>query len=242
MVDSGADLVVELRDVQKDYRGLRPLRIRHLQLRQGQTVALVGFDAVAAEVLVNLITGASVPDAGDVFVFGRSTSALADSDAWLASLDRFGILSARAVLLDELTVEQNLAMPFTLELDPIPDTVRSDVQLLAGEAGLSASDLARPVAALAPLGRLRVRLARAIALHPGILLAEHPNASVPSNDVSEFAADYRRVVARRGIASLTLTADRAFATAVAEQVFTLQPATGELKPLSSWRQRLSRLS
>ena len=242
MVDSGADPVVELRDVQKDYRGLRPLRIRHLRLRQGQTLALVGFDAVTAEVLVNLITGATVPDAGDVFLFGQSTSALADSDAWLASLDRFGILSARAVLLDELTVEQNLAMPFTLELDPISDTVRSDVQHLAVEVGLSASDLPRPVAGLAPLGRLRVRLARAVALHPRILLAEHPNASVPSNDVSEFAADCRRVVTRRDIASLTLTADRAFAAAVAEHVLTLQPATGELKPLSSWWQRLSRLS
>src|SRR2546426_5313559 len=239
MVDPGAGLALELRDVQKDYRGLRPLRIKHLQLREGQALALVGFDQVTAEVLVNLLTGATVPDAGDVFVFGQSTSALADGDAWLASLDRFGILSARAVLLDELTVEHNLAMPFTLQLDPLPDSVRSEVQQLAREVGLSSSDLSRPVAALAPLARLRLRLGRAVALNPRLLLAEHPNASVPAADVTAFAVDYRQVVTRRGIASLTLTADRAFAAAVADEVLTLQPATGELKPASFWRRRLS---
>jgi len=133
----------------------------------------------------------------------------------------------------------NLAMPFTLELDPLPDSVRSEVQQLAGEVGLSSSDLSRPVAALAPLDRLRLRFGRAVALNPRLLLAEHPNASVPAADVTAFAADYRQVVTRRGIASLTLTADRAFAAAVADEVLTLQPATGELKPASFWRRRLS---
>lgn len=239
MADPGVDVVVELRDVRKDYRGLRPLRIRHLQLRQSQALALLGFDEISAEVLVNLLTGATVPDAGDVFVFGQSTAALVDGDAWLASLDRFGILSARAVLLDELSLEQNLALPLTLELDPIADSVRSQVGQLAGEVGLNPSDLVRPVASLAPLARLRLRLARAVALNPRILLAEHPNASVPPDDVPLFATDYAKVVTRRGIASLLLTADRTFAAAVAEQVLTLQPATGELKAASAWHRWLS---
>jgi hypothetical protein len=44
------------------------------------------------------------------------------------------------------------------------------------------------------------------------------------------------------MASLTLTADRAFAVAVAEQVLTLQPATGELASASAWRRHLSRIT
>ena len=67
------DGVIALRGVRKDYRGLRPLRVEHFELRQGECVALLGFDRVAAEVLVNLITGATLPDAGDVDVFGAST-------------------------------------------------------------------------------------------------------------------------------------------------------------------------
>lgn len=228
-------VLLDIRAVQKDYRGLRPLRIQQLEVRQGQNVALVGFDEVTAEVFVNLVTGATVPDKGDVRVFGQLTSSITDGDAWLASLDRFGILSERAVLLDGLTVLQNLAMPMSLEVDPIPDRVKSRAMQLAGEAGIEASDLARPVGALSRAGRLRVRLGRALALDPLLLLAEHPNASLPSDEVPAFAADLSRIIAARGIASLTLTADRAFAAVVADQVLTLQPATGQLKRAAGWR-------
>ena len=52
-----ADLVVEVRGVAKDYRGLRPLRVRELELRQGESLALIGFDLAMAEVFVNLAPG-----------------------------------------------------------------------------------------------------------------------------------------------------------------------------------------
>jgi ABC-type transporter Mla maintaining outer membrane lipid asymmetry ATPase subunit MlaF len=240
MGDSPADLVLEMRGVQKDYRGLRPLRIQHLELHEGQSLALLGFDRITAEVFVNLVTGATMPDAGDVRAFGQSTLDISDGDAWLASLDRFGILSERAVLLDQLTVAQNLAVPFSLELDPIPEAVRRDVVRVAGEVGLDDTDLPRTVAEIAPPARLRVRLARAIALSPRVLLSEHPNASLSPDDVPAFAADLARVIAARGLASVTLTADRTFAAAVSEHVFTLEPGTGELKAAAGWRRWFGR--
>ena len=46
----------------------------------------------------------------------RPTSAITDGDEWLASLDRFGIVSPRAVLIESATIQQNLAMPFTLQI------------------------------------------------------------------------------------------------------------------------------
>ena len=64
--------------------------------------------------LVGLLTGALLPDAGDVQLFGKSTRDVGDSDAWLAMLDGVGILTDRAVLIEQFTVEQNIAMPFTL--------------------------------------------------------------------------------------------------------------------------------
>lgn len=238
MADPAAELIVQVRGLRKDYGGLRPLRIERLDLHARETVALLGFDRITAEVLVNLLTGATVPDAGEICVFGQSTRAIADGDAWLASLDRFGILSERAVLLDDLTVEQNIAMPFSLELDPIPDAVRSEVGRLAGEVGLARHDLPQRLGALPPASRQRVRLARAVALNPRVLVAEHPNAAVPADDRPAFAADFAKLVAERRLASLTLTADRTFAAAVAEQVLTLQPTTGELKFASGWRRWL----
>ncbi len=230
-----SDLVLEFRSVEKAYGGLRPLRIQQLAVARGQTLALAGFDRAAAEVFVDLATGATVPDAGEVRVFGESTATIADADAWLASLDRFGILSERAVMLDALTALQNLAMPLTLDVDPLAENIRAQVGRLAVEAGLDAADLTKPVGALDPAARLRVRLGRALALGPVVILAEHPNAMVPSDHVPTFAADFTKIVSARGIASVTLTVDRTFAAAVADEVLTLQPATGELRSATGWR-------
>ena len=53
--------VLRLSGVIKDYRGLRPLRIAALSVAAGEHVALVGVDQVAAEVFINLVTGATLP-------------------------------------------------------------------------------------------------------------------------------------------------------------------------------------
>jgi len=68
------DPVLELTDVSKDYHGLRPLRIANLSVHRGEQVALVGFDQPSAEVFVNLVTGATLPDRGTVCLLGRATA------------------------------------------------------------------------------------------------------------------------------------------------------------------------
>ena len=88
-----------LTNVEKQYGGLRPLRVRNLRVPAGQLTMLIGFDRPAAEVFDNLITGASLPDTGEIESLGRRTSAIADSDEWLAFVERFGIASERIVLL-----------------------------------------------------------------------------------------------------------------------------------------------
>ena len=65
--------VLELVDISKDYRALRPLRIQQLLVGPGEAVALLGLDLAAAEVFVNLATGAMLPDRGHVKLFGRAT-------------------------------------------------------------------------------------------------------------------------------------------------------------------------
>lgn len=236
---SSGEPLVALRGVTKDYRGLRPLRISSFDLHAGQSVALLGFDEVTAELLVNLVTGAILPDAGEVTVMGRSTSSIQHADDWVATLDQFGLLSERAVVLEQLTAEQNLAVPLTLELDDLPAGIGDAVARIAEEVGLSEAQLRQPLATLSAAARLRVRLGRALALDPRVFLAEHPNAALPKEAVIAFAADLARVVTDRRLASLVITADSAFARAVTDEVLTLQPATGELKRAPRWRSWLS---
>jgi ABC-type polar amino acid transport system ATPase subunit len=226
--------VIELSDVSKDYRGLRPLRIARLAIQPGEHVAIVGLDQPAAEVFLNLLTGATLPDRGDVRVFGRLTSAIADSTEWLAFIDRFGIVSERAVLLEQLSVIQNLAVPFTLEIEPPPPDVRDRAAALAREVGIDEPTSSRAVADFDPASRARVRLARALALDPAVLLVEHLSAGVPRRDVPTLGASIRSVAARRGAAIVAATADVEFARALASRVLTLDPGTGVLKGRSRW--------
>jgi ABC-type ATPase involved in cell division len=223
------ELLVELSGVSKDYRALRPLRVQRLELRAGESIALLGVDAAMAEVLVNLITGAQLPDHGEVRVFGRATSAITAVDDWVTELDRFGLISDRAVLVDQFTVEQNLALPMSLEIDDMPAAIREQVRRLAAEVGLASETLALPTSTLTATDQLRLRLGRALAVHPRVLLAEHPNALLPDNESSRFAQDLLRISRNRGLASMIITADARFARAAADTVLQLQPATGALQ-------------
>jgi predicted ABC-type transport system involved in lysophospholipase L1 biosynthesis ATPase subunit len=233
-----ADVLLRLRGVSKDYRSLRPLRIAELDLRAGRSLALLGFDQMTAEVFIDLITGAILPDSGEVVAFGKPTSSIGDPDAWLATLDQFGLFTDRAVLVEQFTVEQNLALPLSVAVEDLSSDVRARVADLAAEVGL-ASELQRQAGVLAPDGRARVRLGRAIALAPRVLVSEHPNATLSKEDAAALATDISRIVAARGIASIVITADQTFARAAAKDVLVHEPSTGALKPASSWRRWFS---
>src|SRR6185436_1678093 len=97
-------------------------------------------------------------------------SEIADADEWLASLDRFGIVSDRAVLLEGAPLLQNLALPFTLAIDPVPDDVRERVVALARECGIDPDRLDQIAGEANAATRARVHVARAVAVNPALLL------------------------------------------------------------------------
>jgi ABC-type lipoprotein export system ATPase subunit len=224
--------VLEMHGVTKAYNALRPLRIASLAIAAGERVSLSGIDAGVGELLVNLITGASLPDAGEIRVFGRLTSEIPDGDAWLDSLERFGIVSPRGVLLEGSTVLQNLAMPFTLEIDPVREDTAVEVRQLAARCGIDAERWLGVTSGAVPADvRVRIHLARSLALRPQFVLLEHPTADVNSADRRQLAADVVAACSDAGVTILVLTNDEAFARAVAPRNLRLDGATGVLKPI-----------
>jgi len=219
--------ILELSNISKAYGGLRPLRVRALSVMPGTVTALAGFDQTTAEVFVNLVTGATLPEEGTVRVFGRATSEIADSADWLATVDRFGIVSERVVLLDQFTPLQNIALSLTLDVEPLPADVRERVEGLARAAGLDDRTFDRPVGDSGVGLRHRVRLARALATSPAVLLIEHPVAGLDPHEIGPLASDITRAAAG-AVAVIVLAADASTATPFAMQVLTLNGGTGEL--------------
>jgi len=220
--------ILEMRRVIKSHNALRPLRIAQLSIVAGARVAVAGIDAPGAEVMLNLVTGASLPDEGEVRVFGRTTSEVSDGDEWLASLDQFGIVSERAVLLEGATLTQNLALPFALEIDPVPQDTLGRVEALADECEIARDYLTQRAGDVPAAVRARVHLARAIALNPRLLLMEHPTATLEESARAAYGDVIARVCDRRRLTTLAVTQDLQFAAAAAHETLTLEGATGRL--------------
>jgi ABC-type transporter Mla maintaining outer membrane lipid asymmetry ATPase subunit MlaF len=232
-----AEPIVAMRGVVKNYNALRPLRIAELSIAPGARIAISGIDAAGAEVMLNLVTGASLPDQGEVRVFGRNTATVSDGDQWLASLDSFGIVSERAVLLEGATLTQNLALPFALDIDPVPEATMARVESLAGECGIAREFLSQRAGDVPAAVRTRVHLARAIALEPKLLVMEHPTATLDERDRGAFGGLVARVCEARTLTLLAITQDLLFASAAAHETLSLDGATGRLRAArrSWWR-------
>lgn len=229
---------IEITRLVKDYKGLRPLRVASLTVGDGERVAVAGLDATAAEVLVNLVNGAILPDSGNVRVFGRDTAEIGTESEWLASLERFGIVTPRAVLLEGATLMQNMALPMTLEIDQVPDEVQARIRELAERVGIGVETLEQRAGDVPADVRMRVHLARAVALKPQLLLFEHPTLGVSPEVVPGLAHDTLRVVSEEELTVLAVTNDQVFSGVVAQRAYTLRAGTGELVNAKGWRRWL----
>lgn len=226
--------LVEIASIVKSHAGPRPLRLESLRVGAGERYTLTGFDASAAETLVHLITGAALPDEGDVRVAGTSTRDIATDTAWLESLDRFGLVTERAVLLEKLTIADNLALPITLAIDPIPESVRPEVERLADEVGLGRDRVSAGVDTLSPADRARLHLGRAIAADPSLLLVEYPTAALDARTVASLGETIARVATGRSLAWILLTDDERFARAAGGMRLVLR-GSGQLAAPSWWK-------
>ena len=218
--------VLEIDGLEKRYQGLRPLRLQALAIAPGERVAVLGVDAGAAEVLVNLVTGASVADRGVVRVLGQNNADISDGDAWLASLDRFGIVSPRAVLLEGATLEQNLAMPFTLQIDPVgPETARgvgAGGGVRAGEGGERGSCSSSPGRCRPNGGRGLTWPVRLRSVRRCWCSSIRPR-TCPRRWSRRLPLMSCAVTEARRQATLVLTQDQAFAQQVAHRTLKMEP-------------------
>ena len=227
--------LLEITGLEKDYHTLRPLRVRQLTVRPGDVFSISGIDMLGAETFVHLVTGATLPDTGDVSLFGRNTRGITDGEAWLKSLDGVGMISGRGILIDAFSALQNIALSLTLAVDPIDPRVIPHAGALARDVGIAANLFDIAVGKVPPDIKMRVHLARALALGPKLLIAEHPSAALPRESVAGFGGDLGNVARTRGLGLIAITADDSLAKAVGGTRLELVAATGELRTLSRIR-------
>src|SRR5438876_7119712 len=112
MKENGLESAIKIGDLRKAFGEQRVLNGINLQVRQGETVAILGRSGGGKSVLLKLIIGLQTPDAGSIQVAGKEITKL-DESQLNEVRKRVGFLFQQAALYDSLTVGENVEFPLS---------------------------------------------------------------------------------------------------------------------------------
>ncbi|HLU25155.1 MAG TPA: ABC transporter ATP-binding protein [Longimicrobiales bacterium] len=176
-----------------------------LDVRDRETMVVIGHSGSGKSVLLKLIVRLLEPDAGTIVVNGRRVGELTRDE--LVELRRdVGFVFQFAALFDSMTVAENVAMGLRRIREMTADAIEERVREALTLVGLSEYGSRYP-AELSGGQRKRAGLARAIATHPKYLLYDEPTTGL---DPVTTAVINRLILKMRdelGVTSIVVTHD-----------------------------------
>jgi phospholipid/cholesterol/gamma-HCH transport system ATP-binding protein len=207
--------VIQFRDLRKAFNGRAVLDGFTLDVREGETMVIIGFSGAGKSVALKLVVGLLPPDGGDVIVDGRAVSQL-DRPGLTALRGEIGYVFQFAALFDSLTVEENVALGLVRRRLPereIATRVQDALRLVdLPDTG------SRYPAELSGGMRKRVGIARAIALRPRYILYDEPTTGL--DPVTSAVMDQLMVRTREqlGVTGIVVTHDMRSAYTVGDRI------------------------
>lgn len=168
--------MIKLVDVHKSFGRQKVLDGINLEIEDGKTTVIIGGSGGGKSVLLKHIIGLLRPDSGQVLVDDVDITALNDRD--LNEIrKKFGMLFQEAALFDSMNVRENVAFPLREHTKKKEDEIRRIVAERLKAVGLPGVEDKMP-SELSGGMRKRVGLARAIAMHPQIVLYDEPTTGL----------------------------------------------------------------
>jgi lipoprotein-releasing system ATP-binding protein len=198
---------LEVRSLTKTYRtgnrSLTVLRELELSVTQGEMVAIVGASGIGKSTLLQVVGGLDRIDGGTILI-GEMDLAAADDDTRVTFRNRHvGFVFQFHHLLPEFTAVENVAMPLRIARRP-PAEAAARAEALLEEVGLADRGTHRP-GMLSGGEQQRVAVARALVMHPALLLADEPTGDLDEQTGEELHSLLRRMHAAHGLTSLIAT-------------------------------------
>ncbi len=186
--------VVELRHASIGFDGPRVLTDVSFKVAPRETRILLGPAGVGKSVLLKLINGLLLPDAGSVLLFGEEINVMTEEELFPLRA-RTGMVFQEGALFDSLTVRDNVAYQL-IQDSTIPDEqIDARVHEALRFVGLEQTFLMFP-ASLSGGMRRRVAIARALIDNPDLLLYDSPTGGldpVTSTNIIELIVKQRDV-------------------------------------------------
>jgi len=192
--------ILELRDVSRNFGGLRALDGISMSFGIGEVIGIIGPNGAGKTTLVNVITAVTPASSGDILFNGNPIQGLTPD-----RIAQIGIARTSQIVqpFPRLTVLDNVAAGalFAAGVNTIADARSSAMEQLEF-TGLAR--VAHKLAATLSLAdRKRLELAKSLAMKPKLLMLDEVNAGLNASEI-DAALDLIRAIAASGVTILLI--------------------------------------
>jgi len=233
---------LEARDVSKSFPGVQALSEVSLRVDSGEVLAVVGENGAGKSTLMKILGGVQLPDAGELFINGKSVRLLTVKDA-----ERQGIvlIHQELSLADQLDVAGNVFLgrepTWGGPLKLLDSRIYRDAETITRRLGLECSPRTR-IADLTVGQQQLVEIARALSLQSRLLILDEPTSSLTERETSRLF-DVLRELKSQGIAIIYISHRLKEVEVIADRVSVLRDGknAGELSKTEISHEAIVRL-
>ena len=201
--------IITLQNVSKSFgqnsSSIQVLEDLSLDLKKGESLALVGASGSGKSTLLHVICGLEKPNKGNVYIKGVNITDLSTDERSLFRGKEVGFVYQFHHLLPDLTALENIALPAMLSGIGKEEAFEISASLLE-QVNLNDKKENRPNE-LSGGERQRVAIARAMSNNPSCLIMDEPTGNLDKKNVENFMNLLMDMVSTREIALIIATHD-----------------------------------
>lgn len=174
--------VVEMRNIKKNFGAVQALRGVDLVLHHNEVLGLVGDNAAGKSTLMKVLSGAYMPDGGEIFIEGKRTHIASPMDARRLGVE---MVYQDFALANNLDVSSNVFLgreAVRARLGPIAlmdkHQMEQETQRLLDRLKIDISSVRLKVESLSGGQRQSVAICRATAFNPTVTIMDEPTAAL----------------------------------------------------------------
>ena len=217
---ANAPLVLELRDVRRQFGAVAAVDGLSLTITHGEVFTLLGPSGCGKSTTLRIVAGLERPDRGAVYLAGRLMASGEQGFSLAPEKRDLGMVFQSYAIWPHMTVFDNVAFPLRLRRIR-GEALRDKVEAVLDLVGLSGLGR-RGASELSGGQQQRVALARAIVYEPKLLLLDEPLSNLDAKLRERMRIELRALQRRLGIAVLFVTHDQSEAMVLSDRIAVMQ--------------------
>ncbi|WNC74096.1 ATP-binding cassette domain-containing protein [Thalassotalea psychrophila] len=180
------EIILECRDVTKTVKtasnnqqekSLTILKAINLQVKSGESIAIIGASGSGKTTLLSLLAGLDLPSSGEIYLNNLALHSFDEERRSKVRADHVGFIFQFFLLINSLTALENVMLPAELAND---NNAKEKAIAMLDKVGL-ADRVEHYPGQLSGGEQQRVAIARAFISNPAILFADEPTGNLDSN-------------------------------------------------------------